>query len=456
MLNIVILAAGMGKRMQSDLPKVLHPIAGKSMLAHVLDSARELEPEKVVVVVGHGAERVQQTFAQAELAFALQQPQHGTGHAVQQAVPELVGGDQEDDATLVLYGDVPLVQADTLRRLLEARGQGVAVLTETLADSTGYGRIIRGADGSVQRIVEHKDASDAERAVKEVNTGILVAPTARLKDWLTRITNDNAQGEYYLTDIIALAVSDGVSVQAAQPAAGWETLGVNSRIQQAELERLWQAEQARRLLEKGVTLADPARFDLRGTLECGRDVFIDVGCVFEGKVVLQDGVRVGPHSVLRDVTVGAGTQIEAFSHLQQAQVGEEARIGPYARLRPGAVLANHTHVGNFVEIKNTQLGEGSKANHLAYIGDADVGQRVNIGAGTITCNYDGVNKFRTVIGDDAFIGSDTQLVAPVTVGRGATIGAGTTLVRNAPDDQLTLSRSEQRSVSGWKRPVRKS
>ena len=456
MLNIVILAAGMGKRMQSDLPKVLHPIAGKSMLAHVLDSARELEPEKVVVVVGHGAERVQQTFAQAELAFALQQPQHGTGHAVQQAVPELVGGDKEDDATLVLYGDVPLVQADTLRRLLEARGQGVAVLTETLADSTGYGRIIRGADGSVQRIVEHKDASEAERAVKEVNTGILVAPTARLKDWLTRITNDNAQGEYYLTDIIALAVSDGVSVQAAQPAAGWETLGVNSRIQQAELERLWQAEQARRLLEKGVTLADPARFDLRGTLECGRDVFIDVGCVFEGKVVLQDGVRVGPHSVLRDVTIGAGTHIEAFSHLQQAQVGEEARIGPYARLRPGAVLANHTHVGNFVEIKNTQLGEGSKANHLAYIGDADVGQRVNIGAGTITCNYDGVNKFRTVIGDDAFIGSDTQLVAPVTVGCGATIGAGTTLVRNAPDDQLTLSRSEQRSVSGWKRPVRKS
>ncbi|UYY87124.1 bifunctional UDP-N-acetylglucosamine diphosphorylase/glucosamine-1-phosphate N-acetyltransferase GlmU [Alcaligenes sp. SMD-FA] len=456
MLNIVILAAGMGKRMQSDLPKVLHPIAGKSMLAHVLDSARELEPEKVVVVVGHGAERVQQTFAQAELAFALQQPQHGTGHAVQQAVPELVGGDQQDDATLVLYGDVPLVQADTLRRLLAARGQGVAVLTETLADSTGYGRIIRGADGSVQRIVEHKDANDAERAVKEVNTGILVAPTARLKDWLTRITNDNAQGEYYLTDIIALAVADGVSVQAAQPAAGWETLGVNSRIQQAELERLWQAEQARRLLEKGVTLADPARFDLRGTLECGRDVFIDVGCVFEGKVVLQDGVRVGPHSVLRDVTIGAGTQIEAFSHLQQAQVGEEARIGPYARLRPGAVLANHTHVGNFVEIKNTQLGEGSKANHLAYIGDADVGQRVNIGAGTITCNYDGVNKFRTVIGDDAFIGSDTQLVAPVTVGRGATIGAGTTLVRNAPDDQLTLSRSEQRSVSGWKRPVRKS
>lgn len=456
MLNIVILAAGMGKRMQSDLPKVLHPIAGKSMLAHVLDSARELEPEKVVVVVGHGAERVQQTFAQAELAFALQQPQHGTGHAVQQAVPELVGGDKEDDATLVLYGDVPLVQADTLRRLLEARGQGVAVLTETLADSTGYGRIIRGEDGSVQRIVEHKDASEAERAVKEVNTGILVAPTARLKDWLTRITNDNAQGEYYLTDIIALAVADGVSVQAAQPAAGWETLGVNSRVQQAELERLWQAEQARRLLEKGVTLADPARFDLRGTLECGRDVFIDVGCVFEGKVVLQDGVRVGPHSVLRDVTIGAGTQIEAFSHLQQAQVGEEARIGPYARLRPGAVLANHTHVGNFVEIKNTQLGEGSKANHLAYIGDADVGQRVNIGAGTITCNYDGVNKFRTVIGDDAFIGSDTQLVAPVTVGRGATIGAGTTLVRNAPDDQLTLSRSEQRSVSGWKRPVRKS
>lgn len=456
MLNIVILAAGMGKRMQSDLPKVLHPIAGKSMLGHVLDSARELGPEKVVVVVGHGADHVRQAYGQDGVAFALQQPQHGTGHAVQQAVPELAGGQNSEDATLVLYGDVPLVQPDTLRRLLQARGQGVAVLTENLPDPTGYGRIIRGADGTVQRIVEHKDASEQERAVQEVNTGILVAPTAKLKDWLGRITNNNAQGEYYLTDIVALAVADGVPVQAAQPAASWETLGVNSRVQQAQLERLWQSEQARRLLEQGVTLADPNRFDLRGTLDCGRDVFIDVGCVFEGKVVLQDGVRVGPHCVLRDVTLAAGTQVEAFSHLQQATVGAEARIGPYARLRPGAVLGDHTHVGNFVEIKNTQLGKGSKANHLSYVGDADVGERVNIGAGTITCNYDGVNKFRTVIGDDAFIGSDTQLVAPVTVGRGATIGAGTTLTRNAPDEQLTLSRPEQRSVAGWKRPVRKS
>ncbi|WP_251863464.1 bifunctional UDP-N-acetylglucosamine diphosphorylase/glucosamine-1-phosphate N-acetyltransferase GlmU [Achromobacter sp. Marseille-Q4962] len=457
MLNVVILAAGLGKRMQSDLPKVLHTLAGKPMLAHVLDSARQLEPARIVVVVGHGAERVRQAFeGHADLHFALQQPQHGTGHAVQQAVPQLLEGDGKDDVTLVLYGDVPLVQPATLQRLLQARGDGMAVLTEVLEDSTGYGRIVRDAQGHVARIVEHKDATEAERAIKEVNTGILAAPTACLKDWLGRIGNNNAQGEYYLTDTVGLAVADGVTVGAAQPGAAWETLGVNSRVQQAELERRWQGEQARRLLEAGVTLADPARFDLRGSLVCGRDVFIDVGCVFEGQVTLGDGVRVGPHCVLRDVSVDAGTHIEAFSHLHQAEVGRDARIGPYARLRPGAELGDRTHVGNFVEIKKSVLGADSKANHLAYIGDADVGQRVNVGAGTITCNYDGVNKHRTVIEDDAFIGSDTQLVAPVRVGRGATLGAGTTLTRDAPADKLTVSRARQVTVEGWQRPVKKS
>jgi len=456
MLNIVILAAGLGKRMQSDLPKVLHPLAGKPMLAHVLDNARELNPDRIVVVVGHGADRVREAFAdRPEIAFALQSPQQGTGHAVQQAVPYLVEGGG-DDVTLVLYGDVPLVQPETLRRLLDARAGGMAVLTEVLQDATGYGRIVRNDRGEVERIVEHKDASPQEQRINEVNTGILTAPTARLKDWLTRIDNNNAQGEYYLTDIVGLSVADGVPVHAAQPGASWETLGVNSRVQQAQLERLWQAEQARRLLEQGVTLVDPARFDLRGSLACGRDVFIDVGCVFEGKVELADGVRIGPHCVIRDAVIGQGTQIEAFSHVREARVGQDARIGPYARLRPGADVGASAHVGNFVEIKKSVLGEGSKANHLAYIGDAQIGARVNIGAGTITCNYDGVNKFRTVIEDDAFIGSDTQLVAPVKVGKGATLGAGTTLTKDAPAGQLTISRPMQKTIEGWSRPVKKS
>ncbi|HLT99068.1 MAG TPA: bifunctional UDP-N-acetylglucosamine diphosphorylase/glucosamine-1-phosphate N-acetyltransferase GlmU [Burkholderiaceae bacterium] len=456
MLNIVILAAGLGKRMQSDLPKVLHRIAGKPMLAHVLDNARQLGPDRIVVVTGHGAERVQAAFeGQNELVFALQSPQHGTGHAVQQALPHLLEGDGEQDVTLVLYGDVPLVQPDTLRGLLEARGQGLALLTENLADPTGYGRIVRNAAGEVVRIVEHKDASDEERAIQEVNTGILAAPTAKLRDWLGRITNDNAQGEYYLTDIVALCVSDAVSVQAAQPGAGWETMGVNSRVQQAELERAWQREQARRLLEAGVTLADPSRFDVRGAIVCGRDVYIDVGCVFEGRVELADGVHVGPHCVLRNAVIGAGTRIEAYTHIDDATVAESAVLGPYARLRPGAEIGSQAHVGNFVEIKKSVLGTGSKVNHLSYIGDADIGARVNVGAGTITCNYDGVNKSRTIIEDDAFIGSDTQLVAPVTVGKGATLGAGTTLTQDAPAGKLTLSRARQTTIEGWQRPQKK-
>ena len=456
MLNIVILAAGQGKRMQSNLPKVLHPIAGRPMLTHVLESARALGAHCIAVVVGHGAEQVKLAYAtQPDLQFALQQPQLGTGHAVLQAVPLLQEADA-DDVTIILYGDVPLVQPDTLRALMLARANGVAILTEILSDATGYGRIVRYAKGSVTAIVEHKDATPEQRAIQEVNTGIMAVPTRQLKTWLAKLTNNNAQGEYYLTDIVGMAVAEGVSVNVAHPTASFETLGVNSRLQQAELERLWQHELARRQLEAGVTIADPSRFDLRGTLQCGQDVFIDVGCVFEGRVVLADGVRIGAHCVLRNVTLGRATQVEPFSHLDQAQVGAEAHIGPYARLRPGAKLADGTHVGNFVEIKNTTLGKGSKANHLAYVGDADVGERVNIGAGTITCNYDGVNKHRTVIEDDAFIGSDTQLVAPVRVGKGATLGAGTTLTRDAPAGQLTVSRAKQTTIEGWKRPVKKA
>ncbi len=457
MLNIVILAAGLGKRMQSDLPKVLHPVAGKPMLGHVLDTARAVDPDRIVVVVGHGSDKVIADFSgQDGVQFALQQPQRGTGHAVQQALPLLVEDGSEQDVTVVLYGDVPLVQPETLRRLLEARADGMVVLTEILADPTGYGRIVRDGSGRVIRIVEHKDASAGEREISEVNTGIMAMPTARLRDWLSRIDNNNAQGEYYLTDVVGLSVRDGVPVYGAHPVAGWETAGVNSRVQQAQLERIWQAEQARRLLEQGVTLADPARFDLRGSLQCGRDVFIDVGCVFEGRVRLADGVRVGPHCVIRDADVGAGTRIEAFSHVQDAVVGEQAQIGPFARLRPGADVGDPAHVGNFVEIKKTRLGKGSKANHLAYLGDARIGERVNIGAGTITCNYDGVNKSVTVIEDDAFIGSDSQLVAPVTVGKGATLGAGTTLTGNAPADRLTISRTRQQTIEGWSRPTKKS
>jgi bifunctional UDP-N-acetylglucosamine pyrophosphorylase/glucosamine-1-phosphate N-acetyltransferase len=457
MLNIVILAAGLGKRMLSDLPKVLHPLAGKPMLAHVLDNARKLDPDRIVVVVGHGAQRVQEAFAgQSDLHFVVQEPQLGTGHAVSQAVPFLSEGDDDQDATLVLYGDVPLVQAETLGRLLQAREKGMAVLTEKLADAAGYGRIVRHENGQVLRIVEHKDASDDERRINEVNTGILAAPTRRLKDWLSRLDNNNAQGEFYLTDVVALAVHDGVAVNAAHAAAAWETLGVNSRVQQAQLERAWQGEQARRLLDLGVTLADPARFDVRGSLVCGRDVFIDAGCVFEGDVQLGDGVRIGPHCVIKDASIGAGTHVDAFSHIQQASIGDEARIGPYARLRPGADVGSEAHVGNFVEIKKSRLGRGSKANHLAYIGDAQIGERVNIGAGTITCNYDGVNKYETIIEDDAFIGSDSQLVAPVRVGQGATLGAGTTLTRDAPAQRLTISRVAQKTLENWTRPAKKS
>jgi len=437
MLNVVILAAGQGKRMRSDLPKVLHPIAGKPLLAHVLDTARQLDAVKICVVHGHGGEQVRTSLDAPELAWALQEPQLGTGHAVLQALPLLANEAVPPAPTLILYGDVPLIRAATLRRLIEAAGDdSLALLTAHLDNPHGYGRIVR-VNGKVVRIVEEKDADDAERAIREINTGILVAPGAALARWLPQLGNRNAQGEYYLTDIVALAVAEGMAVVTAHPDANWETDGVNSKSQLARLERIHQGNIAEALMEQGVTLADPARIDVRGELLCGRDVSIDVNCVFEGRVVLADGVSIGPNCVIKD-----------------AVVGPRSIIGPFARLRPGTELAEDVHIGNFVEVKNSSIAAHSKANHLAYIGDATVGSRVNVGAGTITCNYDGANKYRTVIEDDVFIGSDTQLVAPVTVGRGATLGAGTTLTKDAPPDMLTVSRPKQISIAGWKRPVK--
>ena len=453
-MNIVILAAGMGKRMQSALPKVLHPLAGKPLLAHVIDTARSLSPSTLCVIYGHGGEQVPSLLAAPDLTFARQEPQLGTGHAVAQAASQL------NDAvpTLVLYGDVPLTDVASLQRLIAAAGiDKLAILTVNMADPTGYGRIVRehGAQGNITRIVEQKDATPAERAITEVNTGILVAPTAQLKEWLATLSNNNAQGEYYLTDIVARAVADGVAVASAQPGAVWETLGVNSKVQLAELERIHQRNLANALLEQGVTLLDPARLDVRGTLTCGRDVTIDVGCIFEGDVHIADGARIGAHCVIVNARIASGAQIKPFCHIEDAAVGANSVIGPYARLRPGTTLAEDVHIGNFVEIKNSQIAAGSKANHLAYVGDATVGSRVNIGAGTITCNYDGANKFRTVIEDDAFIGSDSQLVAPVTVGKGATLGAGTTLTKDAPAGALTISRARQVTLTGWQRPVKR-
>jgi bifunctional UDP-N-acetylglucosamine pyrophosphorylase/glucosamine-1-phosphate N-acetyltransferase len=441
--------------MNSVLPKVLHRLAAKPLLQHVVDTAQALSPQGITVVHGHHAESVRTgTTSAGALHWALQEPQRGTGHALMQALPHL----PEVGVVLVLYGDVPLLQAETLRRLtaLSQEGQCLALLVQKTNEPTGYGRIVRDGNDRVVAIREERDASPAEKAITEVNTGIMAIPAARLAHWLKRLSCENAQNEYYLTDVVALAVADGVPIATAMPASPWEALGVNSKKQLAELERIHQRETAEGLLEAGVTLLDPARLDVRGTLTCGRDVLIDVNCVFEGKVVLGDGVRIGPHCVLSDCHIDEGTVIHAFCHLEGVHVGKNNRIGPYARMRPGAHTAQDVHVGNFVEIKNSTLGDGTKVNHLSYVGDSTVGRRVNIGAGTITCNYDGVNKHRTTIEDDVFIGSDTQLVAPVTVGKGATIGAGSTIVSAAPPDQLTLSRAKQVSLSRWKRPLKKS
>lgn len=453
MLNVVILAAGKGTRMQSDLPKVLHRIAGKTMLSHVINSAQKLKPDSIVVVTGHGAEQVENAFnAVSGLQFVLQQPQLGTGHAVQQAVPALLGGEDPSDTTLILYGDVPMVQPQTMQRLIQARDMGMAVLTEFLTDPTGYGRIVRNPEGAIQRIVEHKDATEVERAITEVNTGIIAAPTAQLKDWLGRLQNNNAQHEFYLTDIIGFAVQDQITVSAAQPQHEWETLGVNSRLQQAQLERAWQQEQALQLMSAGVTLADPERIDIRGSLQCGRDVFIDVGCVFEGEVVLEDGVHVSAHCVIKNAYLGLNTVVQPFSYIEHSQTDSQVSIGPFARLRPGTHLNDRVHIGNFVEVKNSHFAQDAKASHLSYIGDAEIGQRVNIGAGVITCNYDGANKFKTVIGDDAFIGSDSQLVAPVSIGKNTTVAAGTTVTRDTAENGLVLSRTDQQYKADWRRP----
>ena len=433
--------------MVSAKPKVLHTLAGKPLLQHVLDCATSLKPQQICVVYGHGGEAVPQAMAGYDASFVLQEPQLGTGHAVQQALPHLTDGSH----TLVLYGDVPLIQTSTLHQMQRA-GDGLVLLTIDLDDPTGYGRIVRDAQGKVLRIVEEKDASPEERKIREVNTGILLAPTKMLRTWLANLRNENAQGEYYLTDIVSQAVQQGVALHTVQPAHEWEIQGINSKAQLAALERTWQQVQAEQLLSQGVTLADPARLDVRGTLNCANDVEIDVGCIFEGEVHLGRGVHVGAYSVIRDSRIAAHTRIEPYSHIEQAQIGENCRIGPYARIRPGTTLHSEVHIGNFVEVKNSEIAAASKANHLSYIGDSDVGSRVNIGAGTITCNYDGANKHRTVIEDDVFIGSNSQLVAPVKIGRGATIGAGSTITRDTPENELTLSRSKQMTVPGWKRP----
>ena len=451
MLNVVILAAGQGKRMRSDLPKVLHRLGGRPLLAHVLDTARELGAGRICVVYGHGGEAVREALDAADIIWVRQEPQLGTGHAVLQTLTFL----EADLPTVVLYGDVPLIGAATLTRLIEVAGHGLGVLTEDLEDPAGYGRIARDDDGRILRIVEERDASEDERTIGEINTGFIAAPTAALNRWLPALGNDNAQGEYYLTDIVRLAIGEGMPVATTQPDEAWEVLGVNSKVQLAELERIHQYRNALLLMEQGVTLLDPDRLDVRGELDCGRDVSIDVNCVFEGRVVLGDGVAVGAHCVLRNAVIGAGTRIAPFSHIEEAEAGRDCVIGPYARLRPGTQLGEDVHIGNFVEVKNSTVADRSKANHLAYVGDATVGKNVNVGAGTITCNYDGANKHRTVIEDDVFIGSDTQLVAPVTVGRGATLGAGTTLTEDAPSDKLTITRVKQTTVPGWKRPQKK-
>ncbi|HUL41395.1 MAG TPA: bifunctional UDP-N-acetylglucosamine diphosphorylase/glucosamine-1-phosphate N-acetyltransferase GlmU [Burkholderiales bacterium] len=446
-MNIVVLAAGKGKRMRSHLPKVLHTLAGKPLLQHVLDTARALKPAKLCVVYGGG--RVPDQFKGADVILVKQKPQLGTGHALKKALPHL----DKNGVTLVLYGDVPLIAADTLRRMLRS-GQ-LTIMTVQLQEAAGYGRIVRDAYGKISRIVEDKDATASEREIREVNTGIMAIPNLPLHNWLSRLNNNNAQQEYYLTDIVALAIKDGAKVSAVQPKHFWETLGVNSKLQLAELEREYQRQRARLLLERGVTLADPERIDIRGELLCGTDVNIDVGCIFEGTVALGNEVKVGAYCVLKNVKVAASTELLPYCVIDGAQIGRDCRIGPYSRIRPGTVLEDGVHVGNFVEMKNSRVANRSKANHLSYVGDATVGKDVNIGAGTITCNYDGANKLRTVIEDNVFIGSDTQLVAPVTIGKGATIGAGTTVTRDAPAGELTLSRVKQISVRGWKRPQKK-
>lgn len=451
-LGVVILAAGQGTRMKSDLPKVLHTLADRPLLQHVIDTARALEPERIVVVHGHGGDQVRAAIDGSKLVWVEQAEQLGTGHAVQQAIPSLDGLDR----VLVLYGDVPLIRLETLQQLLQVAGGGFGLLSVELDDPSGYGRVERDAEGQVLHIVEQKDASPQQLAIREINTGIMVIPEERLHDWLSRLQNDNAQGEYYLTDVLAMAVAEGMPVAVSQPIDPVEAEGVNNQRQLATLERAWQLRQADDLMLGGLKLRDPARFDLRGSLQHGRDCVIDSNVIVEGDVVLGDKVQIGANTVLRDVRIGDGVVVLENCVLEQADIGPDSRIGPFSRLRPGAELVGAAHVGNFVEIKKSVIGLGSKVNHLSYVGDSEIGSGVNIGAGTITCNYDGANKHKTVIGDGAFIGSNTALVAPVEVGKGATIGAGSVIGKHAPDDQLTLTRAKQVSIPGWQRPQKKT
>ena len=451
-LGVVILAAGQGTRMKSALPKVLHPLAEKPLLGHVIATARQLGAERIAVVHGHGGGAVRERFPDADLVWVEQAQQLGTGHAVEQALPAMVGMEK----VLVLYGDVPLIGVKTLTALNEVgRKCALALLTVVLRDPTGYGRIVRDEQGRVSSIVEQKDADSSVLAIREINTGIMLVDGGHLSSWIGRLENSNAQGEFYLTDIVAMAVADGERVKSAQPTSTFEVMGVNDRRQLAAMERYLQQQRAEALMHDGVTLRDPARFDLRGTLNVGRDVELDVNVIIEGEVALGDNVRVGANTVIRNSRIGANVQIFENCVIENASVGDGSRIGPYARLRPGAELAQDVHVGNFVEIKKSQVDDGSKINHLSYIGDTTIGKGVNIGAGTITCNYDGANKFRTIIGDNVFIGSDTQLVAPVEVGEGATVGAGSTITRDVPPNALALSRAKQVGRGGWQRPEKK-
>lgn len=450
-MSVVILAAGKGTRMYSDLPKVLHPLAGKPMVQHVIDAAMKLGAQNVHLVYGHGGELLKKTLTDPALNWVLQAEQLGTGHAMQQAAPHFA----DDEDILMLYGDVPLISVDTLQRLLAAKPQGgIGLLTVKLDNPSGYGRIVR-ENGNVVGIVEHKDASDAQREINEINTGILVANGRDLKRWLSLLNNNNAQGEFYITDIIALAHADGKKIAAVHPTRLSEVEGVNNRLQLVTLERVYQSEQAEKLLLAGVMLLDPARFDLRGELTHGRDITIDTNVIIEGNVTLGDRVRIGTGCVLKNCVIGDDSEISPYTVLEDSHLDAGCTVGPFARLRPGTELAEGAHVGNFVEIKKSRLGKGSKAGHLSYLGDAEIGSGVNIGAGTITCNYDGANKFKTIIGDDVFVGSDTQLVAPVTVANGATIAAGTTVTRDIAENELVLSRIKQIHIQGWQRPVKK-
>ncbi len=448
-LGVIILAAGQGTRMKSSMPKVLHGVAGKPMVSHVIDTAKGLAAEKIALVYGHGGDQVQQVIQDAELDWVEQAEQLGTGHAVEQALPSMVSMDR----VLVLYGDVPLTSLATLQRLIDLSAKtALALLTVSLDDPSGYGRIVRNSEGRVERIVEQKDATPEQLAIAETNTGILIADGEKLQQWISQLDSNNSQGEFYLTDIVAMAVSEQIEVETAHAENLAEVSGVNDRVQLATLEREYQQLQAESLMRQGVTLVDPARIDVRGEVQVGQDIAIDVNVILEGQVSIGSGVRIGANTVIRNSTIAAGVWIKESCVIENAVVGEESIIGPFARLRPDTQLAAHVHVGNFVEIKKSTVAEGSKINHLSYIGDAIIGSTVNVGAGTITCNYDGVNKFQTVIEDGAFIGSDTQLVAPVTVRAGATIGAGSTITREAPSETLTLSRAKQVSLKNWARP----